>query len=107
MPVMSAGYADQGKGARQVARRGKEPRVGMRFERWVVALQLRQMDVLARLEERLAGRALGGAEDGQSTVEYAVVAAVIVVAAIAAMNTFGGGVGQVFARLVGRLQGVG
>lgn len=80
--------------------------MGTRFEQWVVALQLRQLEVLARLEERLAGRALGNAEDGQSTVEYAV-AAVIVVAAITAMNTFGGGVGQVFARLVGRIQGLG
>jgi len=81
--------------------------VGTRFEQWVVALQLRQLEVLARLEERLAGRALGNAEDGQSTVEYAVVAAVIVVVAITTMNTFGGGVGQVFARLVGRIQGLG
>lgn len=67
--------------------------MGKQLDRWALQVQLRQLELLARLEERLGGLALGGAEEGQSTVEYAVVAAVIVVVAITAMNVFGGGVG--------------
>ncbi len=81
--------------------------MGTRLERWAAALRLRQLELLTRLEENSSRRARAGAEAGQSTVEYAIIAAVIVVAAIAAMHAFGGGVTQVFARLVARLQGLG
>jgi Flp pilus assembly pilin Flp len=72
-----------------------------------VALQLRQQELLTRLDDWLGGRRPGAAEAGQSTVEYAAICAVIVVVAIAAMNMFGGGVGQVFGRLLARIQGLG
>lgn len=81
--------------------------MGTSLERWAAALRIRKLELLALLEEHSSRRARGSAEAGQSTVEYAIIAAVIVVAAIAAMNAFGGGVTQVFARLVARLQGLG
>ncbi len=86
--------------------RGKELRMGSRLEQWSTQLQLWELDLLARLEERL-GVGLGGAEDGQSTMEYAVIAALIVVVAITAINIFGAGIGQVFTRVVARIQGLG
>jgi len=40
-------------------------------------------------------------------MEYAVIAALVVVAAITAINIFGAGIGQVFTRVVARIQGLG
>lgn len=81
--------------------------MGTHIEQWAVALELRQAELLERLGGRLAGRALGAAEDGQSTVEYAIIAAIIVVVTITGLNAFGGGVSQVFTRLLARIQGLG
>ena len=59
---------------------------------------------------RLAGRGTRGlAADasGQSMVEYAIVAALIAVAAMAAIQALGGGIAQVFQNILGQIQGLG
>lgn len=71
------------------------------------------VQVLARsVETALArlgciGRRLGRGESGQSMVEYAIVAALIAVVAMAAVQGLGGGIAQVFANILSRIQGIG
>lgn len=51
------------------------------------------------------GRRLAG-QRGQATVEYAVVALIVVVAAIASLQLFTNGVTAVFQKVVSRIQGL-
>jgi len=59
-----------------------------------------------------AGAALGqlrrlvGAEAGQTMVEYAIVAALIAVAAMAAVEALGGGISTVFGNIVSSITGI-
>lgn len=46
-------------------------------------------------------------EEGQSLVEYAIAAALIAIVAMGAVQALGGGVAQVFQRILGRIQGMG
>ena len=59
----------------------------------------------AKLEGRLEGKEPG--EAGQSLVEYAIALALIAIAAMGAVQALGGGVGNLFQRLVARIQGIG
>lgn len=64
---------------------------------------------LGRARERvetLEARLLGD-EAGQSMVEYAIVVAVIAVAALGAIQALGGGISQIFQNLLGKIQGLG
>lgn len=68
---------------------------------------------LAALSVRLVlglqtlGRRLGAGQAGQSMVEYAIVAALIAVVAMAAVQALGGGIAQVFQNILSRIQGIG
>jgi Flp pilus assembly pilin Flp len=53
------------------------------------------------------GRRLAAGQAGQSMVEYAIVAALIAVVAMAAVQALGGGIAEVFQRILGRIQGIG
>jgi Flp pilus assembly pilin Flp len=53
------------------------------------------------------GRRLGAGQAGQSMVEYAIVAALIAVVAMAAVQALGGGIAQVFQNILSRIQGIG
>lgn len=53
------------------------------------------------------GRRLGRGESGQSMVEYSIIAALIAVVAMAAVQALGGGIAQVFANILSRIQGIG
>ena len=55
---------------------------------------------------RKAGRLLGTPLPGAIMIEYAIVAAVIAVAAMGAVQAFGGGVAHVFQGLLAHLPGV-
>lgn len=46
-------------------------------------------------------------EAGQSMVEYAIVAALIAIVAMATVQAFGGGISNVFSRLLSRIEGIG
>ncbi len=46
-------------------------------------------------------------EEGQSRVEYAIIAAVIAVAAMAAIQALGGGIAQVFQNILAAILGIG
>ncbi len=59
----------------------------------------------SRLEEFAAEE--GSGEKGQSMVEYAIMAALIAVVPMAAVQALGTGVSQVFERIVGHIQGIG
>jgi Flp pilus assembly pilin Flp len=59
----------------------------------------------ANLERRLEGKEPSKA--GQSLVEYAIALALIAIAAMGAVQALGGGVGNLFQRLVARIQGIG
>lgn len=48
-----------------------------------------------------------GAEAGQSMVEYAIVAALIAIVAMTAVQALGGGVVQVFERILTQIQSMG
>ncbi len=56
--------------------------------------------------ETLEARLLGD-EAGQSMVEYAIVVALIAVAALGAIQALGGGINQIFQNLLGTIQGLG
>lgn len=47
------------------------------------------------------------AEAGQSMVEYAIVAALIAIVAMATVQALGGGIAQVFQNILTRIQGMG
>ncbi len=53
------------------------------------------------------GRRLAAGQAGQSMVEYAIVAALIAVVAMAAVQALGGGIAQVFQNILGKIQGIG
>ena len=65
---------------------------------WVSAARLHQ-----RVEQHL--RTIDGRRDGQSTVEYALVGALVVIAAAGAMTLLGGEVTTVFSRITTTLSG--
>ena len=46
-------------------------------------------------------------EKGQSMVEYAIIAALIAIIAMSAVQALGGGIAQVFTNILGRIQGIG
>ena len=46
-------------------------------------------------------------EQGQSLVEYAIVAALIAIAAMGAIQALGGGIAQVFTKILGHISGIG
>ena len=52
-------------------------------------------------------RYLGATLPGQSMVEYSIVAALIAVVAMAAVQALGGGVAQVFTNILGHISGIG
>jgi Flp pilus assembly pilin Flp len=52
-------------------------------------------------------RRLGSAQAGQSMVEYAIVAALIAIVAMAAVQALGGGIAQVFTNILNRITGIG
>jgi len=54
-----------------------------------------------------AGYKLAADQAGQSMVEYAIVAALIAVVAMAAVQALGGGIAQVFQNILGNIQGLG
>jgi len=51
-------------------------------------------------------RRLAGADTGQTMVEYAIVAALIAVAAMAAVEALGGGISTVFGNIVSSITGI-
>ena len=53
------------------------------------------------------GRRLGAGQAGQSMVEYAIVAALIAVVAMTAVEALGSGVSSVFQSIVGKVSGLG
>ena len=68
---------------------------------WLVAVHVRLMLGLGTV-----GRRLGGGEAGQSMVEYAIVAALIAVVAMVAVQALGGGIATVFTNILNRIQGI-
>jgi len=68
---------------------------------------------LAALSVRLVlglqtlARRLGAGQAGQSMVEYAIVAALIAVVAMAAVQALGGGIAHVFQNILSKIQGIG
>ena len=65
--------------------------------------------VCARLLLRLGvtERRVRAAEDGQSMVEYSIVAALIAVVCMVAIQALGGGIAQVFTNILTRISGIG
>jgi Flp pilus assembly pilin Flp len=61
----------------------------------------------ARIGGALARRAYASAGTGQSMVEYAIVVAVVAIAALAAVQLFGGGGATVFQNMLLKIQGLG
>lgn len=70
----------------------------------LAAVYARLLLVLGIVGRRLS---LTGAEKGQSMVEYAIVAALIAVAAMVAVQALGGGIAAVFTNILTRIQGIG
>jgi Flp pilus assembly pilin Flp len=56
---------------------------------------------------RRLGRGLVATQPGQSMVEYAILAALIAVVAMVAVQALGGGIAQVFQNILGRISGIG
>lgn len=54
-----------------------------------------------------AVRSLGEEDEGASMVEYAILVALIAIVAIAAVQSLGNGIAQVFQNILGRIQGLG
>lgn len=73
--------------------------------RWFDMLVVYTRALLGSL--RAAGPWVGARERAQSLVEYAIGVAVIAIVALGAVQAFGGGVGQLFTRLLGRVSGIG
>ena len=72
---------------------------------WVRVVDLYLTTVLPRL--RAPGRRPGGGEFGQSMVEYAIVAALIAVVAMAAVQALGVGIVGVFQAILTKITGLG
>lgn len=72
---------------------------------WLVAVYAR----LLLLAFGIVGRRLSltAAEKGQSMVEYAIIAALIAVAAMVAVQALGGGIATVFTNILTRISGMG
>jgi Flp pilus assembly pilin Flp len=68
-----------------------------------VRVSLAMADLQARCACRL--RDLGAGGSGQSTVEYALVGALVVIAAAGALTLLGGEITSVFSRITGTLSG--
>ena len=56
---------------------------------------------------RRFARISASAQNGQSMVEYAILAALIAIVAMAAVQALGGGITTVFQNILGRLSGLG
>jgi len=69
--------------------------------------RLAALSVWLMLGLQTLGRRLGAGQAGQSMVEYAIVAALIAVVAMAAVQALGGGIAQVFTNILSRIQGIG
>ena len=72
---------------------------------WVRVLVDHAALVLSRLDA--VGVRLPARERGQSMVEYAIVAALIAVVAMAAVQALGGGIAGVFTNILSRIQSIG
>lgn len=72
---------------------------------WLRAVTFNLDAVSARFG--VAGRWLRSAQAGQSMVEYAIVAALIAIVAMAAVQALGGGIAQVFTNILNRISGIG
>ena len=64
------------------------------------------VNALLRRMSRLS-RFVAAAHPGQSMVEYAILAALIAIVAMAAVQALGGGIATVFQNILGRLSGLG
>ena len=73
----------------------------------IVLLWLDRVSRWGSLLTARRARRLGGATAGQSMVEYAIVAALIAVVAMAAVQALGGGIAGVFQNILGQIQGLG
>ena len=69
---------------------------------YVVLLVTALLRRLSRL-----GRFVAVARPGQSMVEYAILAALIAIVAMVAVQALGGGIATVFQNILGRLSGLG
>jgi Flp pilus assembly pilin Flp len=61
----------------------------------------------AMANSKTSGRRLRRTEAGQSMVEYAIVAALIAIVAMAAVEALGGGIAQVFDNILSSIDGIG
>lgn len=61
----------------------------------------------ARLRLGNVSRRLGATQSGQSMVEYAIIAALIAIVAMAAVQALGGGIAQVFTNILNRILSIG
>ena len=64
---------------------------------------------LGAIAQRVDGlyQRYGSREEGQGMVEYAIIGAVVAIAALAAVQAFGQGIAAVFTNLLGKVQGLG
>lgn len=67
----------------------------------------RVMRLHLEVTQRWEGLGSGSGEKGQSMVEYAIIAALIAIIAMSAVQALGGGIAQVFTNILGRIQGIG
>jgi pilus assembly protein Flp/PilA len=65
-----------------------------------------QLEVLALFMSRTLRR-FWREDEGASMVEYAILVALIAIVAIAAVQSLGNGIAQVFQNILGRIQGLG
>ncbi len=74
---------------------------------WIELGWVRASLVMANLQARCGGRlrGMGASVRGQSTVEYALVGALVVIAAAGALTLLGGEITSVFSRITGTLSG--
>ena len=64
------------------------------------------LGAVARAGLRGLNRGLAAAQSGQSMVEYAILAALLAVVAMVAVQALGGGIAQVFQNILGRISGI-
>lgn len=78
-----------------------------RLDQLAVGMQVEVMLLSQRLRARVvAYYSLGSAETGQGLVEYSVIVALIVLAAIAAVTVFGQGITATFQKILGHVQAI-
>jgi Flp pilus assembly pilin Flp len=81
--------------------------VASHLEQVVVAMQVKMTLLSQRLRAiTTADHSLGPAQAGQGLVEYSVIVALIVLAAIAAVTVFGQGITATFQKILGHVQGI-